>query len=139
MTDAPGSVAKHTDATRVFVPLTIANGFVEFAELATGRRWAYAFTSEAQAKEFLRVLRQTADVSKVNRLLPCTLGEWFAWQPKKNLPDLAIDPDPGTIADYPLGLAADAAKFDIQCLTQRLPTGSVHRVSVTPRPNPSQA
>src|ERR1035437_243085 len=117
MTDAPGSVAKHTDATRVFVPLTTVNGFVEFAELATGRRWAYAFTSEAKAKEFLRVLRHTADVSKVNRLMPCTLGEWGDRQTKKAWPDLWIDADPHAVANAPAQVAFDPARQNLRCLT----------------------
>jgi hypothetical protein len=81
-------------------------------------------------------MRKVPGFPEVERVLPCTLGEWFAWQPKKNLPDLAIDPDPEAVANYPLGLAADTAKFDIQCVTQRLPTGLVHRVTIRPRSNP---
>jgi len=133
------SPAAYSEQTQVFALAAQTKRFVSLVELSTARQWVYAFTSVDKARAFVRIMRQIPGFPEVERVLPCTLGEWFAWQPKKNLPDLAIDPDPATIAHYPLGLAADAAKFDIQCVTQRLPTGIVHRVSITPRRNPSQA
>lgn len=137
MSRPASSSAAYSEQTQVFALVAKTKRFVSLLELSTARQWVYAFTSVDKAKAFVRIMRQLPGFPEVERLLPCTLGEWFAWQPKKNLPDLTIDPDPDTIAHYPLGLAADAAKFDIHCLTQRLPTGSVHRVSVTPRRNPS--
>jgi hypothetical protein len=137
LSPAASSPPAYCEQTQVFALVAKTKRFVSLVELTTARQWVYAFTSVDKAKVFIRTMRAVPGFSEVERVLPCTLGEWFAWQPKKNLPDLAIDPDPAAVAHYPLGLAADAAKFDIHCLTQRLPTGSVHRVSVTPRRNPS--
>jgi len=133
MTEAPGSVAKHTAATRLFVPITTENGFIYFAELATGRQWAHAFTSEAKAKAFLRVMRQTDGTTKVNRLLPCTLGEWGDWQAKKAWPDLLIDADPHALVDSPARVSFDPARQNVRCLTTEHPGGTVYRVHITPR------
>lgn len=128
--------AAYSEQTQVFALVAKPGRFVSLVELTTARQWVYAFTSLDKAKAFIRTMRKVAGFPEVERVLPCTLAEWFAWQPKKNLPDLAIDPDPAAVANYPLGLAADAAKFDIQCTTQRLPTGIIHRVTITPRSNP---
>ena len=130
------SPATYSEQTQVFALVATSKRFVSLVELITARQWAYAFTSLDKAKAFVRIMREVPGFPEVERVLPCTLGEWFAWQPKKKLPDLAIDPDPEAVANYPLGLAADAAKFDIQCVTQRLPTGLVHRVTIRPRSNP---
>lgn len=131
------SLATYSEQTQVFALVAESKRFVSLVELPTARQWVYAFTSVDKAKAFVRIMRKVPGFPEVERVLPCTLGEWFAWQPKKNLPDLAIDPDPEAVANYPLNLAVDAAKFDIQCVTQRLPTGVVHRVTITPH-NPSQ-
>lgn len=133
MTDAPGPLLPHTDATRLFVPITAANGFICFAELVTGRQWAHAFTSEAKAKAFLRVRRQTGAAAKVNRLLPCTLGEWGGWQTKKAWPDLWIDADPHAVANAPAQVSFDPARQNLRCLTTEHPGGTVYRVQISPR------
>jgi hypothetical protein len=133
---AASSPATYSEQTQVFALVAKSKRFVALVELTTARQWVYAFTSVDKAKAFIRVMRKVPGFPEVERVLPCTLGEWFGWQPKKNLPDLAIDPDPEAVANYPLGLAADTAKFDIQCVTQRLPTGIVHRVTIRPRSNP---
>jgi hypothetical protein len=133
------SPATYSEQTQVFALVAKSKRFVSLVELPSARQWVYAFTSLDKAKAFVRIMRKVPGFPDVERVLPCTLGEWFAWQPKKNLPDLAIDPDPEAAANYPLGLAADAAKFDIQCVTQRLPTGIVHRVTITPRGNLPQS
>jgi hypothetical protein len=129
----------HSEQTQVFVLMAKSKRFVSLVDLATARQWVYAFTSLDKAKAFVRVMRKVPGFPEVDRVLPCTLGEWFTWQPKQNLPDLTIDPDPDSIANYPLRLNADAAKSDIQCVTEHLPSGTVHRVTITPRSNPSQA
>jgi hypothetical protein len=130
------SPATYSEQTQVFALVAQPKRFVSLVELTTARQWVYAFTSVDKAKAFVRTMRKVPGFPEVERVLPCTLGEWFAWQPKKNLSDLAIDPDPEAVANYPLGLAADAAKFDIQSITQRLPTGIVHRVTIRPRSHP---
>jgi hypothetical protein len=133
MTDAPGSVSPHPDATRVFVPLTVENSFISFAELATGRQWAHAFTSETKAKAFVRVMREAGGGTTVNRLLPCTLGEWKDRQTKKAWPDLWIDADPHAVAEAPGRVAFDPARQNIRCLTTEHPGGTFYRVQISPR------
>jgi hypothetical protein len=127
------STAPHTDATRIFVPITAANRFTCFAEVATGHLWAHAFTSEAKAKAFIRVMCQTGGDTKVNRLLPCTLGEWGYWQTKNNWPDLWIDADPHAVANAPAQISLDPARQNLRCLTTEHPGGTVYRVEISPR------
>ena len=105
------SPAAYSERTQVFALAAKTKRFVSLVELSTARQWVYAFTSVDKAKAFVRIMRQVPGFPELERVLPCTLGEWFAWQPKKNLPDLAIHPDPKTIAHYPLALAADAGKI----------------------------
>jgi hypothetical protein len=134
MTNEPTS--KPTAATRVFV-LGEGSRFVCLAELATGRQFAYAFTSQAKAKDFLRVLREAGHSVKVDRLLPCTLDEWSDWQTKKSLPDLTIDADPHAIANYPMHVSFDPEQQNLRCVTTKQPGGTVYRVDITPRDNPA--
>ena len=133
MTDALGPASPHTDATRVFVPLTAENGFLSFAELATGRQWAHAFTSETKARAFVRVMRETGSGTKVSRLLPCTLAEWKDRQTQKAWPDLWIDADPHAVANAPAQVSFDPARQNLRCLTTEHSGGTLHRVEISPR------
>lgn len=133
MTDREPIAQKHTEATRVFVPVTKEGRFAAFAALATGRQLVYAFTSVEKAQVFLRVMRAAGCLPGLDRLLPCTLGEWFDWQPKKHLPDLAIDADPHAMADYPLRVPFDPDTQNLRCLTTEGPDGPRWRVHVSPR------
>lgn len=123
----------HTEDTRVFVLVTENNRFACLTELSTGKQWAYAFTSQQKAKNFLRIMRGHGSLGNANRLLPCTLKEWFDWQPQKNLPDLTIDPDPRQLRDYPLHVEADLSTHDLQCITRDFANGKVYEVVVRPR------
>lgn len=102
----------YTEDTQVFV-LMAPGRCACLVDLSAARQWGLAFTTQDKAKEFMRKVPTDAD-----RVLPCTLGEWFGWQDAKGLPDLAIDPDPLALRDHPLRIDADPAKHDIQCVTR---------------------
>ena len=102
-------------------------------ELSTGTHWAYAFTSQQKAKAFLRVMRDLPAFQNAKRLFPCTLKEWFDWQPQKKLPDLSIDTDPQALRDYPHFIQADLSKHNIQCLTTNSELGKTYSVLVQPQ------
>lgn len=122
------SAMKHTEETEVFVPLKHDGGLPCLVDLGAGRQWAFAFTTAEKAKAFVVVAGVEAD-----RLLPITLGEWFGRQEVKGWPDLAIDPDPETLRDYPLRIDADLSKHDIQCVTRETLAGWQHEVTVRRR------
>lgn len=123
----------YQEDTQVFVLTTQEKRFACLVELATGRHWAYAFTSPGKAEDFLRITRLHEPLKNAQRLFPCTLKEWFDWQPKKNLPDLAIDPDPRQLRDYPLHLQADLSTHDLQCITRQSAHGKTYEVLIHPR------
>ena len=111
------------------------NHFAGLMEHRTGKEFAFAFTSPEKAKTFLRITRKAGLYETVNRLFPCTLAEYFELQEKKKFPDLAVDPDPEQIRDYPL-IVGDTAKHNITSLTIDLPQGgNVYKITVTPRQN----
>ena len=129
----------YPETTRLFVPLTAENSFIHFAELASGRRSAYAFTSEAKAKEFLRVLHEAGQPTKVNRLMPCTLAEWNVRQTKKAWPNVWIDADPHAVINSPAQVSFDPERQNISCLTTEHPGGTVYRVNISPRTDGSNS
>lgn len=124
---------EYTEEMTVYVLTTRRNRFACLAELSTGRQWAYAFTTQKKAKDFLRVMRGHGLPADTDRLFPCTLKEWFDWQPKKKWPDLTIDPDAQQLRDYPLGLKVDLATHDLQCLTRESVHGKTYEVLIRPQ------
>lgn len=124
---------RHPETTRLFVPLTAENSFVYFVELASARRSAYAFTSEAKTKEFLRVMHEAGQPTKVNRLMPCTLAEWKDRQTKKAWPNVWIDADPHALVNSPAQVSVDPERQNISCLTTEHPEGKIYRVNISPR------
>ena len=127
-------IVQYSEDTQVFVLATRENRFACLTELSTGRQWAYAFTSQEKAKDFLRVFRgQTPE--NIDRLFPCTLKEWFDWQPQKKWPDLTIDPDPHQLRDYPLQVQVDLSTHDLQCLTRESAHGKTYEVIIRPQRN----
>jgi hypothetical protein len=115
---------EYCEDTPVFVLATRGGRFACLAELSTGKHWAYAFTSEEKAKDFLRVLRGHGLPEDADRVFPCTLKEWFDSQAQKNLPDLTIDADPHQLLNYPLHLGIDLSKHNVQCVTRQMPGGT---------------
>lgn len=113
----------HQEDTQVFVLATRGNRFACLAELSTGKQWAYAFTSRKKAEEFLCIMRGHGLPDDVDRVFPCTLKEWFDWQPRKKLPDLTIDANPQQLRNYPLHLGIDLSKYDVQCVTRQISDG----------------
>jgi hypothetical protein len=133
MSTPPNRPSPYQEDTQVFVLASPSSKkFLCLTELATGRQWAYAFTDPEKAKAFVRLTRKDPSQNQI-ALLPCTLAEWFDWQPKKNYPDLMIDPDPQQLLDYPLHIPVNPEKDDISCLTVDLPHGKVYQVKVSPR------
>jgi hypothetical protein len=124
---------QYASDTQIFALANAAGSFARFVELTTGKQLAYAFTSVDKAKEFLRVMRSRDLLNDINRLFPCTLAEWFDWQPKKNWPDLAIDADAHAIVEHPLFVAADSSKHNIRCITRQMADGTIHSVQIVPR------
>jgi hypothetical protein len=123
----------HTDETEVFILFNEQRHYLSIMLPSVGRELVYAFTTLAKADEFIRVMSEIPGFPEVGGLLACTLGEWFEWQPRHKLPDLTIDLDPHTLRRHPALVAADTSKFDLQCVTQRLPDAIIHRVTITPR------
>jgi hypothetical protein len=127
---------KYTEQTVVYVLANYACEFIGLMELASNRHWIYAFTSEEKAEDFLRITRQAGYFQGITRLFPCTLAEWFEMQAKKKLPDIAIDPNPEQLRDYPM-VVGDMAKHNISSVTVELPSGDkVYRVAISPRQHP---
>lgn len=102
----------YTEDTQIFV-MAMQKSFVCLADISAAKQWALAFTSQSKAKEFLRKFPKKAD-----RVLPCTLGEWFGWQDSKGWPNLTIDLDLEALLNYPLHLNIDTSKHDIFCVTR---------------------
>jgi len=127
---------EYSEDTKVFVLATRENRFACLAELSTGRRWAYAFTSQKKAKDFLCVMRGQVP-EDADRLFPCTLKEWFDWQPQKKWPDLTIDPDAKQLRDYPLQVQADLSTHDFQCITRESANGKTYEVIIRPQRKPA--
>jgi len=123
----------HTESTEVFALISKEKRFLSLIALPEGREWVYGFTALDKAKDFVRVMREVAGFPEIAAFLPCTLGEWFTWERTKGHLPLALDVDPHALLSYPLSLVADTAKFDVQSVVQKLPGGSVHVVTVTPR------
>ncbi len=123
---------EYSENTPVFVLATRENQFACLTELSTGKQWAYAFTSQGKAKDFLRVLRGHVP-ENADRLFPCTLKEWFDWQPQKKWPDLTIDADPQQLREYPLHVQADLSTHDLQCLTRESAQGKTYEVIIRPQ------
>lgn len=118
----------YAEGTHIFVPVSKSGHSAGLIELSTARQWAYAFTSQRKAKKFLKTLPV-----EINRLLPCTLGEWFEWQPQKGLPDLTIDPDSKQLRDYPFQVKANPTTDDVRCLTRESAEGKSFEVHVRRR------
>jgi hypothetical protein len=124
---------KYTEQTVVHVLANADYQFMGLMELASNRRWVYAFTSKEKAENFLRITRRAGLFEAGDRFFPCTLAEWFEMQAKQKLPDLAIDPDPVAVRDYPL-MTGDMSKHNITSVTVDLPGGGkVCQVAVAAR------
>jgi len=124
---------EYTEDMTVFVLANHEYRFVGLGEMTSDRQWVYAFTSKEKAENFLRITRQAGWFEGANRLFPCTLAEWFDMQAKQKLPDLAINPDPEKVRDYPM-MIADMAKHNISCVTLSLPSGGkISKIAVSPR------
>ncbi|MGH7947311.1 MAG: hypothetical protein ACREH8_01245 [Opitutaceae bacterium] len=133
MTQPARKPSPHTDATEVFILFTERRHYLSITLPSVGRELVYAFTTLAKAEEFIGVMGEIPGFPEVGGLLPCTLGEWFEWQPLHTLPDLTIDLDPHTLRRHPFLVAADTSKFDVHSVTQHLPEAILHRVTITPR------
>ncbi len=101
----------YPENTAVFVLMTTKGQFACLREMNTAKQWAYAFTTEQKAKDFIQILGKNKTLKNVNRLLPCTLKEWSGWQTKKGFPDLTIDIDPLKLRNYNGLIEADNIQF----------------------------
>ncbi len=128
-----------TDPTLVFVPMSEDGGFACFLDLDADRQKAYAFTSREKAKNFIRIASQAGFFLEIDRVQPCTPGEWSDWQREKNLPDLAIDLDPLRMAQRTMDIAFDPERQNISCLTTDHPEGKIYRVNISPRTDGSNS
>jgi hypothetical protein len=127
-------MTSYPENTPVFVLATPKLEFATMVELASGKQLgAYAFTSQEKAKKFMKIMREHEVLKRVNGVLPCTLKEWFNWQPTKKLPDLIIDIDPRKLRDKYDLIQADPAKYNITCITRDSINGTSYQVVVQPR------
>jgi hypothetical protein len=127
---------EYTFDTVVHILANAEYQFMGLMELGSIRKWIYGFTSKEKAENFLRVTRRAGLFEAGDRFFPCTLAEWFEIKAKRKLPDLAIDPDPEAVRDYPL-IVGDMSKHNISSVTVELPSGDkVYRVAVSPRQHP---
>jgi len=68
---------------------------------AKGEQNNFAFTSEEKAKDFLRKMRADPDFPRINKLFPCTIGEYLSWQETRNYPPLRINMDADELLRFP--------------------------------------